>query len=62
MQSTEGNLRWIRDEEFTDLPMPVSAKHMILHYLREGRNTDLLYAGITEQSGTAFVPMVEFDG
>ena len=62
LQSTEGNLRWIRDEEFTDLPMPVSAKHMILHYLREGRNTDLLYAGITEQSGTAFVPMVEFDG
>ena len=62
LQSTEGNLRWIRDEEFTDLPMPVSAKHMILHYLREGRNTDLLYAGITEQSGTAFVPMVEFEG
>jgi 8-oxo-dGTP diphosphatase len=62
LQSTEGNLRWIRDEEFTDLPMPVSAKHMILHYLREGRNTDLLYAGITERSGTAFVPMVEFDG
>jgi 8-oxo-dGTP diphosphatase len=62
LQSTEGNLRWIRDEEFTDLPMPVSAKHMILHYLREGRNTDLLYAGITEQSGTSFVPMVEFDG
>ena len=62
LQSTEGNLRWIRDEEFTDLPMPVSAKHMILHYLREGRNTDLLYAGITEQSGTAFVPMVDFDG
>ena len=62
LQSTEGNLRWIRDEEFTDLPMPVSAKHMILHYLREGRNTDLLYAGITEQGGTAFVPMVEFDG
>jgi hypothetical protein len=42
--------------------MPVSAKHMILHYLREGRNTNLLYAGITEESGTAFVPMVEFDG
>ncbi len=60
--STEGSLRWIRDEEFQDLPMPVSAKHMILHYLEEGRNTNLLYAGITEESGTTFVPMVEFDG
>ena len=62
LQSTEGTLRWIRDEEFADLPMPVSAKHMTLHYLREGRNTNLLYAGITEESGTVFVPMVEFDG
>lgn len=62
LQSTEGTLRWIRDEEFRDLPMPVSAKHMILHYLQEGRNTNLLYAGITEESGTTFVPMVEFEG
>lgn len=62
LQSTEGTLRWIRDEEFRDLPMPVSAKHMILHYLQEGRNTNLLYAGITEEFGTTFVPMVEFEG
>ena len=62
LQSTEGNLRWIRDEEFTDLPMPVSAKHMILHYLKEGRNTDYLYAGITEENGTSFIPLMEFEG
>ncbi len=62
LQSTEGNLRWIKDEEFEDLKMPVSAKHMILHYLKEGRFTDFLYAGITEEDGTAFVPMVEFEG
>ncbi len=62
LHSTEGNLRWVKDEEFKDLKMPVSAKHMILHYLKEGRFTDFLYAGITEENGTAFVPMVEFDG
>jgi 8-oxo-dGTP diphosphatase len=62
LQSTEGTLRWVRDEEFEDLKMPVSAKHMILHYLKEGRNTNLLYAGITEETGTTFVPMVEFEG
>ena len=52
----------MKPEEFPDLPMPVSAKHMILHYLREGRNTDLLYGGITEETGTNFVPMRQFDG
>lgn len=62
LHSTEGSLRWVKPEEFPDLPMPVSAKHMILHYLREGRNTDLLYGGITEETGTNFVPMRQFDG
>ncbi len=62
LQSTEGTLRWVTDGEFARLPMPVSAKHMILHYLKEGRYTDLLYAGITEECGTAFFPLVEFEG
>ena len=62
LQITEGTLRWVTDGEFARLPMPVSAKHMILHYLKEGRFTDFLYAGITEEDGTAFVPMVEFEG
>jgi 8-oxo-dGTP diphosphatase len=62
LQSTEGTLRWIRDEEFTDLKMPVSAKHMILHYLKVGRYTTCLYAGITEELGTAFIPLLEFEG
>ncbi len=62
LKSTEGNLEWIRPEQFTELPMPVSAKHMILHYLREGRYTEELYGGITEESGTNFVPMRQFEG
>jgi 8-oxo-dGTP diphosphatase len=62
LQSTEGTLRWVTDGEFARLPMPVSAKHMILHYLKEGRYTDHLYAGITEECGTAFIPLVEFEG
>ena len=62
LSSTEGTLRWVSYEEIPDLEMPVSAKHMILHYIREGRFTDCIYGGITEQSGTTFVPMVEFEG
>ncbi len=60
--SSEGTLRWIPYDGFENLNMPVSAKHMILHYLNRGRFDDLLYAGITEETGTVFVPMREFEG
>lgn len=62
LKSTEGTLRWVKEEEFPDLYMPVSAKHMILHYCAEGKHNDTLYAGITEVNGTVFVPMREFEG
>lgn len=60
LRSKEGLLRWVPYEQIPALDMPVSAKHMILHYLREGRFTDKLYAGITEEAGTAFVELRSF--
>ena len=60
LQSTEGILRRVSWEDIPALEMPVSAKHMILHYVQEGRFTDRLYAGITEETGTHFVEMREF--
>lgn len=60
--STEGDLQWISNPDIPGLPMPVSAKHMLLHYLSEGRFTDHIYAGITEETGTKFVIMSEFAG
>ena len=62
LHSTEGRLRWVQPEEFPELPMPTSAKHMILHYLNEGRFTDHIYCGVTEEAGTRFVPMADFEG
>lgn len=62
LSSTEGTLRWVPLEEIPQLHMPVSAKHMICHYLQTGKYTDTLYAGITQEAGTAFVPMEEFEG
>lgn len=61
LSSTEGQLRWIPFGEFEALPMPTSAKHMILHYLKEGRRTDHLYCGVTEEAGTDFVVMRSFE-
>ena len=40
--------------------MPVSAKHMICHYIETGRFTNEIYAGITEANGTEFVVLREF--
>ena len=62
LTSTEGRLRWVPMEEIPQLEMPVSAKHMILHYLKTGRFDCRLYAGITEETGTNFVPMESFGG
>lgn len=59
--SSEGRLRWVSYGEIPALDMPVSAKHMILHYLYTGRYDEKLYAGITEENGTQFVAMKEFD-
>ena len=62
LTSNEGTLRWIPYEEIPELHMPVSAKHMILHYLQTGRFTDQIYAGITREQETDFVPLAEFEG
>ena len=61
LQSTEGELRWFTYEEAEHLQMPASAKYMLLHYLREGRYNHKLYAGITEDGSTQFVPLMEFE-
>lgn len=62
LTSTEGDLHWVNFAEIPQLPMPVSAKHMILHYLQIGRFTDEVYGGITEETMTNFVPMRSFGG
>ena len=62
LSSNEGILRWVPFEEVPSLHMPVSAKHMILHYLSTGRFDEHIYCGITEENGTNFVPMADFEG
>ena len=60
--SNEGTLHWISWENIPGLDMPVSAKHMILHYIKQGRYDEKLYGGITCKNGTAFAAMEEFEG
>jgi len=60
LTSSEGNLHWFTYEQARELRMPVSAKHMMLHYLDKGRFDDQVYAGVTEPGGSRFVPLLEF--
>lgn len=60
LKSTEGELHWIKFEDILSLEMPHSAKPMMAHYLAEGRYTDKLYAGVTQQAKTVFVELREF--
>lgn len=60
LTSNEGELCFVPYEEIPSLEMPVSAKHMICHYIETGRFTNEIYAGITEANGTEFVVLREF--
>lgn len=60
--STEGELKWVKLEEACALPMPVTARRMLAHYIAEGRFTDLLYAGATTPEGMVFTELEEFEG
>ena len=56
----EGELCWMTIDELPSLPMPLTAKDMLLHYLQEGRYNETLYGGITTKDGTVFIPMEDF--
>ena len=63
LTSNEGELRWVKWEELPELNMPVSARHMILHYAKTGRFDDKAYASIalSDNEGDAvFAELREF--
>ena len=61
LQSTEGDLRFFTWEQLKSIDMPVSARHMMDHYLAVGRFDENLYAGITEPGGSRFVKLQHFE-
>ena len=61
LTSTEGELRFFTWEELKSVDMPVSARHMMDHYLAVGRFDDHRYAGITEPGGSRFVRLQHFE-
>ena len=58
--STEGRLEWHNLTALDALPMPVTARHVIDHYLAAGRFDDKLYGGVTRSNGSVFTEMTDF--
>jgi 8-oxo-dGTP diphosphatase len=61
LTSSEGILRFFTWEELKTVHMPVSARHMMDHYLEVGRFDEYRYAGITEPGGSRFVRLEHFE-
>ncbi|MBQ2954438.1 MAG: NUDIX domain-containing protein [Clostridia bacterium] len=59
-ESNEGRLEWHHLDALAALPMPHTAKQVLMHYVAEGRFTQLLYGGVSAADGTVFTPMTEF--
>lgn len=57
--STEGISRWFTLSELSALEMPYTAKFVIEHYLRTGRNTSDLYAGVADGKQVRFTKLPE---
>lgn len=60
LQSDEGRLRWVCEEELLQLDMPLTAKQMLTHYMETGRLTDKIYSGTTCEDGMVFAELKEF--
>ena len=58
--SNEGRLEWHDMSALDTLPMPVTARHVVDHYLSVGRFDDVLYGGLTTEQGPVFAPLNDF--
>lgn len=58
--SIEGRLEWHDLTALDALPMPVTARHVVEHYLAVGRFDDKLYGGITTAAGPVFAELTDF--
>lgn len=60
LESNEGISKWFPYEELSELEMPYTAKYVVEHYLKTGRRTDAMYAGVADGETLVFIPMPEF--
>lgn len=60
LHSPEGIPEWVSYEEALKREMPYTARYVVEHYLKYGRQNQTLYAGIAASEGVSFLPLEEF--
>lgn len=58
--SNEGRLEWHDISALDGLTMPVTARHVVDHYLNVGRYDDRLYGGLSTAEGPVFAVLDDF--
>ena len=58
--STEGRLEWHDMGALDGLPMPVTARYVMAHYVQTGRFTQALYGCLTTEAGPVFAELSDF--
>lgn len=58
--SNEGISKWFDFADLPSLEMAYTSKFVIDHYLKAGRETDEIYAGVADGKTVVFTPMPEF--
>ncbi len=58
--SNEGKLNWFKYNEIHELNMPHTAKYVVEHFIKEGKNNNKLYGGIAIPNGVSFTELKEF--
>lgn len=56
----EGRPEWVAYEDVLDKEMPYTAKYVLRHYLKIGKNTTSIYGGISTKAAVDFVELAEF--
>ena len=58
-QSNEGKCKWVDYADIMNYNMPLTAEHVMRHYLQTGRYTDDLYSAVSDGTGFHFTVLRE---
>ncbi len=60
IQNNEGTLEWFEEKELSNIKMPHTAKYVIQHYIKEGKNNNKIYGGIAVEKGLELIELAQF--
>ena len=58
-QSNEGKCKWVDYPDIMNYNMPLTAEHVMRHYLQTGQYTDDLYSAVSDGTGFHFTVLRE---